>query len=56
MHSKWKKKMKVLPAETGSALSFALRLKKRNRGASHTQIPKNEAISVNPGTVGAGPL
>ena len=33
----------------GSALSFALRLKNRNSGASHTHMPKNVAISANPG-------
>jgi hypothetical protein len=38
-----------VPADMGSALSFALRLKKRNRGANHTHIPKNVAMSVNPG-------
>lgn len=45
----------TLPAETGSALSFALRLRKRNKGASQTQIPKKDAISVNPRTFGRGP-
>jgi hypothetical protein len=39
------------PAEVGSALSFALKLRNRNSGASHTHIPKKEAISVNPGAV-----
>jgi len=39
------------PDDTGSALSFALRLRKRNRGANHTQIPKKDAISMNPGAV-----
>ena len=39
------------PDDIGSALSFALRLRKRNRGASHTQMPKKDAISINPGAV-----
>ena len=34
----------------GSALSFALRLRKRKRGASQTQTPKKVAISAKPGT------
>lgn len=43
------------PDDIGSALSFALRLRNKNRGASQTQIPKNEAISVNPGVIGPPP-
>ena len=39
------------PDDIGSALSFALRLRKRNRGTNHTQIPKKDAISMNPGAV-----
>ena len=31
-------------------MSFALKLRKRKRGASQTQRPKNAAISVKPGT------
>jgi len=36
--------------DTGSALSLALKLKKRNKGASQTQNAKKVAISGNPGT------
>jgi len=43
------------PDDVGNALSFALRLRKRNRGANHTQIPKKDAISMNPGAVGPLP-
>jgi len=39
----------TIAADMGSALSFALRLRKRNKGASHTHMPKNVAISLNPG-------
>jgi hypothetical protein len=35
---------------TGRALSLALRLKNKNKGAAQTQIPKNVAISVKPAT------
>lgn len=48
-------KKKYAPDDTGSALSFALRLRKRNKGASQTQMPKNEAISMNPGAVDPSP-
>lgn len=41
--------------ERGRALSLALRLRNKNRGASHTQIPKKEAISVTPSTSGETP-
>jgi hypothetical protein len=44
------KKDDHLQADMGSALSFALRLRKRNRGASQTHNPKNDAISVKLGT------
>lgn len=37
---------------TGSALSFALRLRNKNRGTSHTHTPKKVAISAKPGTCG----
>lgn len=37
------------PVVTGRALSLALRLKNKKRGAAQTQIPKKVAISVNPG-------
>lgn len=43
------------PVDIGSALSFALRLRNRNSGASQTQMPKKEAISLNPGTLGPSP-
>lgn len=38
---------------TGRALSFALRLRNKNNGTSHTHTPKKVAISAKPGTSGA---
>jgi hypothetical protein len=43
-------------SDCGSALSFALRLKKRKSGTSQTQVPKKVAISRKPGTFGTVPL
>lgn len=39
----------------GSVLSLALRLRKRNSGVSHTQIPKKVAISPKEGVFTTGP-
>jgi hypothetical protein len=41
--------------DVGSVLSFALRLRKRKSGVSHTQIAKNVAISPNAGGFTTGP-
>lgn len=41
--------------DVGRALSLALRLRKRNKGTSHTQAPKNVAISAKPGASVTGP-
>lgn len=41
--------------EVGSVLSFALRLRKRKSGVSHTQIAKNVAISPKVGSFTTGP-
>jgi hypothetical protein len=38
-----------IPDCVGSALSFALKLKNKNSGASQTHSPKKVAISANPG-------
>lgn len=38
-----------IPDDVGRALSFALKLKNRNRGTSQTHVPKNVAMSVKPG-------
>lgn len=43
----------VLLRLMGNALSFALRLRNRNKGASHTHIPKKVAISAKPGACDA---
>lgn len=42
--------LSLLKFIVGKVLSFALRLRKRNKGASHMQTPKNVAISAKPGT------
>jgi hypothetical protein len=46
---------KTLPEDVGRALSFALRLRNKNNGASQTHIPKKVAISVKLGTFRYGP-
>jgi len=56
LYERWfsrEKQQTSVPAETGNALSLAERLRKRKMGASQTQMPKNDAISVNPGALGA---
>lgn len=35
--------------DIGNALSFALKLRNKNKGTNHTQTPKNVATSANPG-------
>ena len=37
----------VLGVENGNALSFALRLRNRNRGMNHTHDAKKEVVSQN---------
>lgn len=37
------------PEDTGRALSFALKLRKRKSGTSHTHSPKKVATSAKPG-------
>jgi len=42
------------PVIVGKALSFALKLRNKKSGASHTQMPKNVAISAKPWTGSEG--